>query len=97
MINHGTLPKGIYPQRPSPVGLCKCGHKYTDHKLRCRDDDLMEGNWFQRNVMTIGFMFAGLGIYRRECYECMCPMYEQVKIVDEKTGNEIQNYTGVNY
>lgn len=78
-----------YPQRPKPVGLCKCGHKYTDHKLTDNDDRWAKGNWFQRNILR-DIMFMPLNIKREACHDCMCEMYEQVKIIDEKTGDEIK-------
>lgn len=79
-----------YPQRPHPVGICKCGHKYTDHQLTDNDDRWKTGTWFQRHILY-NFPFSPLNIKREACYDCMCPMYEQIRIIDEKTGIEIQN------
>lgn len=78
-----------YPPRPSPVGICKCGHKYGDHELTDNDDRWAKGSWFQRNFLRYN-IFMPLNIKREACYNCMCPMYEQLKIIDEKTGNEIK-------
>ena len=68
-----------YEPRPKPIGICKCGHRYTDHSF---EDN--PGNWFQRNIVL--FWIIG---ERKECRECMCEQYEQVKVIDEKTGIEI--------
>ena len=80
-----------YPPRPDPVGICKCGHKYQDHKVTWKSETLMESkNYFTR---VWGFMLS-CGILdnfeRIACYDCMCPQYQQEKIVDGKTGIEIQ-------
>lgn len=79
-----------YPPRPKPVGICKCGHEYTKHKLTDNEDRWCKGSWLQRNVLTY-VIWLPMNIKRESCYDCMCPMYEQVKIIDRSTGNEIQN------
>lgn len=64
-----------YPPRPKPIGICKCGHKYNEHSFG-------EDKWY---------VFWEVNLNRVQCEECMCPQYQEVKIIDEKTGNEIHD------
>ena len=70
-----------YPHRPKPVGICKCGHTYSQH-----DFDPFPGNWLQRNCIFFWKACEG----GKDCLECMCPKYEQVKVIDSITGIDIK-------